>query len=138
VLLNLSLWSFAVSRKVAGLCRQHKGVRVSKEHTPAHMQLICLQAMRMCRERKETVRVAFQELNDGGLMARFLGLRLFMPLSHLSRPEPGKFMNHEVSSSLLYLRASTRACRAERGQQQDAAGSCTESLSGSVHTVRFT
>ena len=77
----------------------------------AHMKLICTQAMRMCRERKETVRVAFQELNEGGLMARFLGLRLFMPLSHLSRPEPGKFMSHEVSSSRTYVRASTRTCR---------------------------
>ena len=61
-----------------------------------------MQALQMCRERKETVRVAFQELNEGGLMARFLGLRLFMPLSHLSRPEPGKFMSHEVGRSRLH------------------------------------
>lgn len=58
-----------------------------------------LQTLQACRNGKETVRVAFRELNDGGLMARFLGLRLFMPLSHLARPEPGKFMNHEVSST---------------------------------------
>ena len=70
-----------------------------------------MQALRMCRERKETVRVAFQELNEGGLMARFLGLRLFMPLSHLSRPEPGKFMSHEVSSSRAHSGVSSGACR---------------------------
>jgi hypothetical protein len=45
------------------------------------------------------MRVNFQELNEGGLMARFLGLRLFMPLSHLARPEPGKFMSQEVRGS---------------------------------------
>lgn len=42
------------------------------------------------------MRVKFLELNEGGLMARFLGLRLFMPLSHLAREEPGKFVPAEV------------------------------------------
>lgn len=59
-----------------------------------------MQALRACREGKETVKVAFQELNEGGLMARFLGLRLFMPLSHLARPEPNRYMTHDVSSNL--------------------------------------
>lgn len=62
-------------------------------------ETVYMQVLWACQKGKETVRVAFQELNEAGLMARFLGLRLFMPLSHLARPEPGKFMTHEVSGN---------------------------------------
>lgn len=50
---------------------------------------------------KETVRVQFQELNEGGLMTRFLGLRLFLPLSHLLKEDPRAFLSPDVRPCII-------------------------------------
>lgn len=59
------------------------------------------QALRASEVAKETVRVQFQELNEGGLMTRFLGLRLFMPLSHLLKEDPRVFLSPEVRRCII-------------------------------------
>lgn len=58
--------------------------------------LLLPQVLEMSQEDKETVRVRFEEVNDGGMVGCFLGLSLFMPLAHLHRPEGRTFLSVEV------------------------------------------
>ena len=52
------------------------------------------------------MQVAFTHMNEGGMMTRFLGLRLFMPLSHVHKPEPRTFLDQQVDC----LRAACAHC----------------------------
>ncbi|KAI8469782.1 MAG: hypothetical protein J3K34DRAFT_422788 [Monoraphidium minutum] len=44
------------------------------------------QAYELCREHCETVRLTVSDYNQGGLLADFLGLQAFVPLSQVDRP----------------------------------------------------
>ncbi len=54
------------------------------------------QLEQVSREDKESLSVQFSGVNEGGLMAYVLGLRLFMPLSHLDRGDSRVYLTPQV------------------------------------------
>lgn len=53
------------------------------------------QALKLSQEDKETFLVHFSNVNEGGLIGQFMGLKIFMPLSHIHRSEPDMYLSHE-------------------------------------------